>query len=379
MNTPSGAGSNNYGTCPVVGQPAVPGSAAALIDPNCTQALQFQGGILVRNGAGLATVYRGPNFVLGPEKAQNVSAGFDFAPEDRFLRGLDIQATYYFVRIRNKLQICDVLTSRLDDPLFTACYVTPANNPNFQAEVLALLSNVRSQLPGVQVAPNIGFIADGATRNIGWQSTNGVDFSASYDYDAGDFGAWNTGIVGNYVIENKSVTVQGQAPVSVYSSVQNGQRNSGGRLRYRARLGWAGGPAGAISATLFMNYIPSFGANSLTANGNTVAPLCFLQGNTPCNASGNAQFAMYGTQVALLTNTIPSIYTFDLSLGYQTGDRPANTYLKNIGLTLTINDLLDRKPEFQYAVATSSNTPHAFYNQISADQRFFTFTITKAW
>ena len=61
VNTPSGAGSNNYGTCPVVGQPAVPGSAAALIDPNCAQAQQFLGGILVRNGAahgsgGLETV-----------------------------------------------------------------------------------------------------------------------------------------------------------------------------------------------------------------------------------------------------------------------------------------------------------------------------------
>src|SRR5205085_7998122 len=164
-----GAGSNNYGTCPQTGVAAVPGSVAALIDPNCSAATasQFMGGILVRNGAGLATDYRGPDFVLEPEKAQNVSAGFDFAPEDRFLRGLDIQATYYFVRIRNKLQPCDVLTSRLNDPLFTACYVTAVNNPNFQAEVLALLSNVRSQLPGVQVAPNIAFIADGATRNIG--------------------------------------------------------------------------------------------------------------------------------------------------------------------------------------------------------------------
>ncbi len=382
LNQPSGAGSNNYATCLQTGTAAVPGSTAALIDPNCTGGQQFVGGIIVRNGAGLATPYRGSNFVLGPEKAQNVSAGFDFAPGDSFLRGLDIQATYYFVRIRDKLQICDVLTSRLDDPLFNACYITAVNNPNFQTEVTALLANVRSQLPGQQVATNIAFIADGATRNIGWQSTNGVDFSASYDYDAGDFGAWNTGIVGNYVIDNKSVTVPGEAPVSFYSSVINGTRDSGGRLRYRARLGWAGGPDGAFSATLFMNYIPNFGPNNTSnpaANGTSVAPLCFLQGNTPCNASGNPQFAMYNTQVAMLTNEIPSMYTFDLSLGYNTGDRPANTWLQNINLTLTVNDLLDRKPEFQYAVATSSNTPHAFYNALSADQRFVTFIITKAW
>jgi iron complex outermembrane recepter protein len=382
LNQAAGAGNNTYGTCVQTGTAAVPGSTAALIDPNCTSVLQSLGGILVRNGAGLATAYRGPDFVLGPEKAQNVSAGFDFAPEDPVLSGLDIQATYYFVRIRNKLQICDVLTSRLNDPLFNACYITAANNPNFQNEVIALLGNVRSQLPANQSVANIAFIADAATRNIGWQSTSGVDFSASYDYDAGDFGAWNTGIVGNYVIENKSVTVEGQTPVSFYSSVINGTRNSGGRLRYRARLGWAGGPDSAFSATMFMNYIPNFGPNNTSipaANGNSVAPLCFLQGNTPCNASGNPQFAMYNTQVATLTNEIPSMYTFDVSLGYNTGERPANSYLKNINLTVTINNLLNRKPEFQYAVATSSNTPHAFYNALSADQRYITLIVSKAW
>ncbi|HEX5281127.1 MAG TPA: TonB-dependent receptor [Micropepsaceae bacterium] len=382
LNQAAGAGSNNYASCLKTGTPAVPGSAAALLNPACGAGQQFLGGILVRNGAGLAAAYRGPDFVLGPEKAQNVSGGFDFAPDDPFLRGLDIQATYYFVRIRDKLQTCDVLTSRLDDPLYSACYITPANNPNFQNEVIALLGNVRSQLPATQAVSNIGFIADAATRNIGWQSTDGVDFSASYDFDAGDLGAWNTGIVGNYVIDNKSVTVPGQAPVSFYSSVINGTRDSGGRLHYRARLGWAGGPDGAFSATLFMNYIPNFGPNNTSisaANGTSVAPLCFLQGNTPCNAGGAPQFAMYNTQVATLSNVIPSMYTFDLSLGYNTGDTPANTYLKNIGLTLTINNLLNRQPEFQYAVATSSNTPHAFYNALSADQRFINFTITKSW
>ena len=102
LNAAAGS-SNNYGTCPVVGQPAVPGSVAALIDPNCTQALQFLGGIIARNGAGVAAAVRPPGFTLGPEKAQNVSGGFDFAPDDQFLKGLDIQATYYFVRIQEQV------------------------------------------------------------------------------------------------------------------------------------------------------------------------------------------------------------------------------------------------------------------------------------
>jgi hypothetical protein len=44
-----------------------------------------------------------------------------------------------------------------------------------------------------------------------------------------------------------------------------------------------------------------------------------------------------------------------------------------------VSNLLNRKPEFQYAVATSSNTPHAFYNALSADQRYITLIISKAW
>ena len=42
---PSGGIANTVGTCPVVGQKAVPGTIAALIDPNCTAALQFLGGL----------------------------------------------------------------------------------------------------------------------------------------------------------------------------------------------------------------------------------------------------------------------------------------------------------------------------------------------
>jgi len=376
INQPAGGGSNNQGTCPQTGVAAVPGSAAALIDPNCSLALQFLGGIRLSNGAGIAAPVRPPGFTLSPEKAQNVSAGFDFAPDDPFLKGLDVQATYYFVKIRNKLAGCSVgsVSGQLDDPNYASCFVTAANNPNFQNQVLALLTNTRSQLPGVQVATNIAFIADGAYRNIGWQATNGVDFNASYDYDAGDLGAWNTGVAGTYIIDNYSVLNPGTPVVSVYSTPNSGTRNGpGGRLAYRARLGWAGGPDGAFSIVGFMNFLPH-----VNSNGGALPPLCFLQGNPTC-ASFGPQFAQYTTQYPTFSNYVPSMYTFDLSLSYKTGDVPANRYLKNIGVTLAVNDLLDKKPPFQYSVNTGSNTPHAFYNGISADQRFITLILTKAW
>lgn len=102
INAAAGA-TNNYTTCTSVGQAAVPGSAAAEIDPNCTAALQFLGGIRLGNGAAIANAVRPAGFTLQPEKGQNLNAGFDWAPDDPWFKGLDIQANYYFIKIRTSL------------------------------------------------------------------------------------------------------------------------------------------------------------------------------------------------------------------------------------------------------------------------------------
>jgi len=381
INQPAGAATNNIATCPVAGLPAVPGSVAALIDPNCSASLQFLGGIRLGNGAGIASAIRPTDFKLGPEKAQNISTGFEYAPTDNLLKGLDVQATYWFVKIRQKLQgylpLSGPTSGQLDDPNYAAAYLTAANDPNFQSDVLALLANPRSTLPGSSVASSISFIADGAIRNIGWQSVNGVDFNTSYERDFGDFGAWNIGVTGTYYIDNKSQGGPGQSVVSFYRTPVNGHVDSGGRLNYRARLGWAN--ESGWSVTGFMNFIPHFASGSAV-----LPPSCFLAGNTPCNASGLPQFAQYTQQFPFLNSVVPGAYTFDLSIGYNTGQQPANRYLKNIGLQLTINNLLDKQPPFQYSVATGSNTPHAFYSTtsgqaISPDGRFITLVISKTW
>ena len=122
-----------------------------------------------------------------------------------------------------------------------------------------------------------------------------------------------------------------------------------------------------------MNFLPH-----VNSNGGALPPLCFLEGNPTC-ASFGPQFAQYTQQYPGFSNYVPSMYTFDLSISYKTGDVPANRYLKNIGVTVAVSDLLDKKPPFQYSVNTGSNTPHAFYNGISADQRFITLILTKAW
>jgi hypothetical protein len=159
-------------------------------------------------------------------------------------------------------------------------------------------------------------------------------------------------------------------------------------MRYRARLGWAGGPDGAFSVVGFLNFWSHY--NSGTA---ALPPLCFLQGNPACNSLGLPQYAQYTQQFPTLSSLVPGIYTFDLSLSYKTGETPANRYLQNIRVTLTINDILNKQPPFQYNLGA---TPHAFYTpgfggstgigsggsafgSPGVDGRFFTLTISKEW
>jgi outer membrane receptor protein involved in Fe transport len=79
------------------------------------------------------------------------------------------------------------------------------------------------------------------------------------------------------------------------------------------------------------------------------------------------------------TNLEPSQYTFDLSLGYDTGDTPANDYLKHLGIQLVIQNLLDRQPAFEYRTSTGGGNPAAFDILKSDQGRTVSFILTKTW
>lgn len=385
VNIPAGASTNSVGTCQAVGGAPPTGSAAYGIDPNCTAALQNLGGIMLSNASGVASPVRHNAGPLQPETAQSVSSGLEWAPTDNIFKGLDIEATYWYTRIRNELQGCNVGSSskgQLYDPLYASCFVTAANDPTFAADVAAILAEPVSGLNQSVTASNIGWVADGAIRNIGWQTINGVDFDGTYSWDMGDFGNWHVGASGEYIIDSVTDIGSGQPPISEYSTVVVGTRNSGGRLRYRADLGWNGGPHNGWSIDGFMNFFPHY-----NLNGGALPSECFLQGQTPCNASGMPQYAEYTQQYPTLNNFVPGTYTFDLSVRYNTGDAPANNYLRNINIALAVNNILDKRPPYQYAV---SDTPiFAFFSPpqrggagfggIGADQRILVLTVTKTW
>jgi hypothetical protein len=188
---------------------------------------------------------------------------------------------------------------------------------------------------------------------------------------------------GSYVIDEVIQSGPGQPLNSQYSTIHNGTRNSGGRLRYRAHLGWDEGGSAGWGVDTFMNYNPHW-----NTNGGALPPLCFLQGEPSCAASGMPQYAQYTQQFPTLNNLVPGMYTFDLSVRYNTGDMPLNRYLKDIQIVLSVNNLFDRQLEYAYGI---SNSPvYAFWtpppkgvigfgSSITPDGRYLTLTITKTW
>ena len=371
VNVVGGANQDNEPSCPVVNVPARPGSAAAIMDPNCSPALQYLGGIAIGGGSGAAAQVRGAGGAsLQPETSRNATLGFDFAPT--FFKGLDVNATYYNIKISGTIQGLSILGG-FDDPNARNAYILN-NVPNFATYVA---KTVAKPTASPQIIPgNINFIEDLANRNVGWLAYQGVDFSASYDWDMGDLGAWNTGITGNYALLQQTLQSPGTPTIDFYKG-----QDSGGRLNYRARLGWAGGPDDAWSVTGFMNYKAHTGnENIISGNYASLPPSCFMIGNPACNTYGS-QFSPYTQQYPLLTNYEPGYITFDVSLGYTTGDQPANDYLKNLSFQLTVNDVLDKRPEFAYIISTGAGigSPRAFNQMQDPTQRMVSLVVTKDW
>jgi hypothetical protein len=221
----------------------------------------------------------------------------------------------------------------------------------------------------------IYWINDGGTMNKGWQTTKGIDFTASYDWDMGDLGAWNTGITGTYYIEQPAARISG-GPVSdtlyhvdlasVGGIPQNGVESLP-RFKYRARLGWSNGP---WSVTGFMDYSGHF-YHTQTAPPNV---------NFSClSAGGTVGGGTFPCALNNYTNIEPSYYTFDLSVGYDTGDMPTNDYLKNISIQLVVQNLMDKHPPYEYRIATGGGNPAAFDITKAEYGRQFQVRVVKTW
>src|SRR5436853_431968 len=152
---------------------------------------------------------------LHPETSTNWGFGGEFAPTT-FLRGLDLQLTWYQVKINGALRgFANPNTNSVNDPGLGFAYIVPTD-------------------------------------------------IAKAGVDLGDFGAWNTGITGTYYLFQRGanfISLSNPAAAAITDIFHTTLAGVGGiaqngveslpRMRYRARLGWSNG---AWSVTGFMDY-----------------------------------------------------------------------------------------------------------------------------
>jgi len=366
---------------------ALPGSLTALLNPTCStlDALQEPGGISVElSGNGAAAVLRGHG--LSPQDLKQWSTGFNFAPTTGWLAGLNADVSWFRLEFKGLIDNVSLDPGSPDDPLFRAQYtviprpdlpITAPENAEFYALAQAIIAVPNRGGFGFDpdFLPNIKFIQDTALTNLGSRVFSGLDFSIRYDYDLGDFGSVNVGAAGYYQFIDKSRALAEGGLDNRYEG-----KDSGNRLqRVRYRLGWANP---TWNVTLFANYF-GHGATGSTvenqgvnASGNALIPPCFYQtgfGPGSCYP-GSPYYGPYDTY----PNMAPAAVWFDLSIGYQTGEVPANEWLRNIGVQFTVLDLFDEAPPFQVG-ARGNGSVRAFNEGYSDLQRTFTLQLTKTW
>jgi iron complex outermembrane receptor protein len=380
---------------PVNGSPngvALPGSLTALLNPTCLtdEAHVSPGGISVElSGNGAAAILRGHG--LSPQNLSQWSTGFNYAPTESFLgvnlSGLNVDVSWFRLEFKGLIS-SNALGQGGNDPVSFARYTViprpdlPITAPENKAffDLVTALSAVPQRsgfvFDPVNI-PNIKFIQDSALTNIGSRVFSGIDFDVRYDFDLSNvglpnMGAINIGAAGFYETIDKSRANANQPLVHVFEG-----KDSGNHLqRVRYRLGWSDD---TWSVTAFANYF-GHGANTATLGvnfpGNNLIPPCFYQqgfGPGSCYA-GSSFFGPYSTY----PNMAPAVVYFDLTVGYQTGETPANKYLRNIGVQLTVNDIFDKPPPFEVG-ARNNGSIRAFENAFPDLQRTFTLTLTKTW
>jgi hypothetical protein len=248
----------------------------------------------------------------------------------------------------------------------------------FQNAVQGLLNNPRAAVDP-QAKTLIFWINDGGTFNKGWIKMDGIDFSTSYDWDWGDIGAFNVGWVGTYYLHRweNPLGIEGAEQDMFHTTLNAGQVNevngveSLPRFRYRARLGWSNGP---WSLTGFMNFQSHF-FHTQQAPPNVNGNFCASNGGLDASGAGGT----FECAVGDYTNIIPSYYSFDLSLGYNTMDGPANEYLRNIGIQLVVQNIMDQRSAYAYRISTGGGNPCTCDILNSLQGRTISVILTKEW
>ncbi len=291
------------------------------------------------NGSTVLMMLSNGNPDLGPERAKTWTGGFSFAPPS--LPGLKIDANYYHIEYADRIGSgfggsFPSLFLQSTAPYADLLTVNPTPQQIQQARQLGAsgLGLFVSRVGPYALTPGTDetsseVILDNRFRNNAFTSQRGVDFNASYDFDAGQTRiALN--LAGQYIIDSKrrvtATSPEVDAVNAVYFPVD---------LKVRGGLAMS---HRQVAGGLFVNYVDSY--------------------RDPANRADPH---------------VSSWTTVDLSLRYDfSGAAGAG---QGTSLAFNVQNLFDRNPPF---IVNSINTGFDPTNA-TALGRFLSMTLTHRW
>lgn len=270
----------------------------------------------------------GGNPNLGPETAQSITAGLDFHPE--VMPGLTVSADYFSIDFKNRIAQPDPSGLLAANPAIYGNFII--RNPS------AALVNYYASQPwfrsfiGPWTPADVALIGDDRLQNISVVKNRGVDVDAKVVRPLKD-GTLTYGLTGTYLLKYNQTVIAGVPSIDLLNTPYYPTR-----LRLRASTGFI---LGSWSSTVFANY-----SNSYTNNLD------------PTNVVH-----------------VGSWMTLDGQISYRL---PAlNTALQDARLSLSVQNLLDRRPP--YVVSFFSG--YANYDPVNASilGRYVSLSIKARW
>lgn len=287
---------------------------------------------LLRTGAGLTTAtwtdplsptgtsvglqLNAGNPNLRPESAETWSLTAELNPVA--VPGLRLSATYFNLLYKDLIGFPPRTTSSLLDPNF-AFAVTRNPTP---AQISALIAQGIA-LQGV-VPPVIAFLYDGSAQNLGSIHTDGIDFDASYAFDAGG-GEFTLGFNGSYTLSYDFAVTQIAQAIDRAGDINF-------PVVFRARA-YAGYRSGGFNVNALLNHVGGYDNTLVTPR-----------------------------------QRVDSWNSVDIDINYEFRN---GGVLKGLMLGLSVTNLFDQDPPFV-------NIPGGWDpGQASALGRLVAFTVTK--
>lgn len=278
-------------------------------------------------------IYRiGGNPNLRPETARSITGGLDFQPE--IVPGLSASLNYFSIDFKHRIEAPTAALITLQPDIY-APYIT--RNPS-AALVEAITSGPLFFSTIVPFTPaDVQVIADQRIQNLNSVKINGLDLDVNWTRRAG-FGSLIFGMSASYLLKFDQTLVAGLDPIPVLNTPYFPTR-----LRLRGVAGWTNA---GWSSNLAVNY-----ANSYTDN------------TDPTQLRPVGSWMTVDGQVAV---KLPAF----------------NLLFNNARLSLSVQNIFDRRPPFLLNQASSNVTSFGFnYDPVNASVlgRFVSLGLTSRW